>query len=63
MLLDSNYACLVFPVCDDTCREAVMDPINGLLVCTVSGHCFDRLLSSAEMEPDIVSESPSLIIV
>ncbi|KAL5539620.1 hypothetical protein UlMin_042306 [Ulmus minor] len=39
-------------VCDDTCREAVMDPANELWVCTISGHCFDRLLSTAEMEPD-----------
>ncbi|XP_019423724.1 PREDICTED: F-box protein SKIP31 isoform X3 [Lupinus angustifolius] len=39
-------------VCDDTCREVIMDPTNELLVCTISGHCFDRLLSAAEMEPD-----------
>lgn len=39
-------------VCDDTCREAVSDPINGLLVCTISGHCFDRMLSPSEMELD-----------
>ncbi|KAL5181130.1 F-box protein SKIP31 [Glycine soja] len=39
-------------VCDDTCREVVMDPTNELLVCTISGHCFDRLLSPSEMEPD-----------
>ncbi|KAF7809529.1 F-box protein SKIP31 [Senna tora] len=39
-------------VCDDTCREVVMDPANELLVCTISGHCFDRLLSPSEMEPD-----------
>ncbi|CAL5341794.1 unnamed protein product [Camellia sinensis] len=39
-------------VCDDTCREAVLDPTNELLVCTISGHCFDRFLSPAEMEPD-----------
>ncbi|XP_059444791.1 F-box protein SKIP31 isoform X2 [Corylus avellana] len=39
-------------VCDDTCREVIMDPINELLVCTISGHCFDRLLSPSEMEPD-----------
>lgn len=32
-----------------------MDPINELLVCTISGHCFDRLLSPSEMEPDAVS--------
>lgn len=40
----------LFPVCDDTCREVVMDPSNELLVCTISGHCFDRLLSPGEME-------------
>ncbi|CAK9180085.1 unnamed protein product, partial [Ilex paraguariensis] len=40
-------------VCDDTCREVVLDPTNELLVCTISGHCFDRLLSPAEMEPDV----------
>jgi hypothetical protein len=32
-----------------------MDPTNELLVCTISGHCFDRLLSPSEMEPDVVS--------
>ncbi|MCD7457539.1 F-box protein skip31 [Datura stramonium] len=41
-------------VCDDTCREVVLDPTNGLLVCTISGRCFDRmLLSPDEMEPDV----------
>ncbi|OMO93685.1 hypothetical protein COLO4_16753 [Corchorus olitorius] len=39
-------------VCDDTCREVILDPTNELLVCTISGHCFDRLLSPCEMEPD-----------
>nr|GMC55969.1 F-box protein SKIP31 [Ipomoea batatas] len=39
-------------VCDDTCREVVSDPTNGLLVCTISGHCFDRMLSPSEIEPD-----------
>ncbi|KAF5949046.1 hypothetical protein HYC85_015003 [Camellia sinensis] len=43
-------------VCDDTCREAVLDPTNVLLVCTISGHCFDLLLSPSEMEPDTVKE-------
>ncbi|KAK4787994.1 hypothetical protein SAY86_019313 [Trapa natans] len=38
-------------VCDETCRELIMDPINELLVCTVSGHCFEQLLSPGEMEP------------
>ncbi|XP_051151634.1 F-box protein SKIP31 [Andrographis paniculata] len=35
-------------VCDDTCKEIIMDPTNELLVCTISGRCFDRLLSPAE---------------
>ncbi|OIT36994.1 PREDICTED: F-box protein SKIP31-like [Nicotiana attenuata] len=39
-------------VCDDTCREVVPDPTNGLLVCTISGHCFERMLSPSEMEQD-----------
>lgn len=39
-------------VCDDTCREVIMDPTSELLVCTISGHCFECLLSPAEMEPD-----------
>lgn len=39
-------------VCDDTCREVVMDIANQVLVCTISGHCFDRLLWPTEMEPD-----------
>lgn len=39
-------------VCDDNCREAVMDPANMLWVCRISGHCFDNLLSQAEAESD-----------
>ncbi|XVE99975.1 hypothetical protein REPUB_Repub03eG0246300 [Reevesia pubescens] len=39
-------------VCDDTYQEVVLDPNNELLVCTISGHCFDRLLSPSEMELD-----------
>ncbi|KAL6008633.1 hypothetical protein ACLOJK_034147 [Asimina triloba] len=39
-------------VCDETCREAVFDPSDGHLVCTISGHCFDRLLSPSEEETD-----------
>lgn len=31
-----------------------MDPTDELFVCTISGRCFDRLLSAAEMEPDAV---------
>ncbi|KAM1021199.1 hypothetical protein ACFX13_043077 [Malus domestica] len=39
-------------ICDDNCREVVMDPANELWVCTISGHCFGRLLSPEEMESD-----------
>ncbi|KDP31564.1 hypothetical protein JCGZ_15381 [Jatropha curcas] len=39
-------------VCDETCRETVINPVNELLVCTISGLCFDRLVSPYEMEPD-----------
>ncbi|XBI40100.1 hypothetical protein VPH35_124749 [Triticum aestivum] len=31
-------------VCDDACREFVLDQASGLLVCTISGHCFERFL-------------------
>lgn len=43
-------------VCDDTCKEAIADPANELLVCTISGRCFDRLLSPSEMEGDADQE-------
>jgi hypothetical protein len=35
-------------VCDDSCREIVLDPSNELLVCTISGRCFDRWITPAE---------------
>ncbi|KAG0457589.1 hypothetical protein HPP92_022746 [Vanilla planifolia] len=35
-------------VCDDTCRELVWDQTSGLLVCTISGQCFERWLSPEE---------------
>lgn len=31
-------------VCDDACREFVLDQTSGLLLCTISGHCFERWL-------------------
>ncbi|XP_042501524.1 F-box protein SKIP31 [Macadamia integrifolia] len=43
-------------VCDDTCREVILDATSELLVCTISGHCFDRMISLAEMEPDVEQE-------
>lgn len=33
-------------VCDDMCREIVLDQLNGHFVCTISGHVFDSWLSS-----------------
>lgn len=33
-----------FSVCDDACREFVLDQSSGLLLCTISGHCFERWL-------------------
>uniref|UniRef100_A0A0D6QZ52 F-box domain-containing protein n=1 Tax=Araucaria cunninghamii TaxID=56994 RepID=A0A0D6QZ52_ARACU len=39
-------------VCDDTCREIILDPSSQLLVCTISGRCFDRWLSPSEEEQD-----------
>ncbi|KAG8074667.1 hypothetical protein GUJ93_ZPchr0006g43122 [Zizania palustris] len=31
-------------VCDDACRDFVLDQSSGLLLCTISGHCFERWL-------------------
>ncbi|GAQ85376.1 hypothetical protein KFL_002320100 [Klebsormidium nitens] len=37
-------------VCDETCREMVSDPASDLLVCGISGRCFDRWVTPAEEE-------------
>ncbi|XP_043696912.1 F-box protein SKIP31 [Telopea speciosissima] len=50
-------------VCDDTCREVILDPTSQLLVCTISGHCFDRMLSPAEMEPDAESRNSNRVVL
>lgn len=47
----------MLPVCDDTCREVAMDPKDELLVCKISGHCFESMMSPEELEPDPVSIS------
>ncbi|GFP81528.1 F-box protein skip31 [Phtheirospermum japonicum] len=39
-------------VCDDTCKEVIMDPTNELLVCTISGRVFDSIFSPDEIEFD-----------
>ncbi|WOL13204.1 F-box protein SKIP31 isoform X3 [Canna indica] len=43
-------------VCDDTCREVVLDHSSGILVCTISGHCFDRLLTPEEESDTLENE-------
>lgn len=40
-------------VCEDACKEVVVDPADGLLVCTISGRCFDSLLSQSDTDPDM----------
>lgn len=50
--------CLLFaPVCDDTCREVILDPNDLLMVCKISGRCFENLMAQAETESDSVSIS------
>ncbi|PKA62574.1 F-box protein SKIP31 [Apostasia shenzhenica] len=44
-------------VCDDTCREVVTDQSSGLLVCTISGQCFDSWLSPEEEEDNEQQQS------
>ncbi|KAL9427535.1 hypothetical protein AB3S75_029676 [Citrus x aurantiifolia] len=44
-------------VCDDTCREMSMDPEDGILVCKISGHCFEMLMPTYELEPDPEQQS------
>ena len=36
-------------VCDDSCRERVLDTANGLPVCPISGMCFDQLDAAWEV--------------
>eukprot|EP00897_Mesotaenium_endlicherianum_P000665 jgi/Mesen1/1059/ME000123S00229 len=40
-------------VCDENCKEIVLDPDNQLLVCSVSGRCFDRWLTPEEEDDDV----------
>lgn len=38
------FGFLLFSVCDEACREFVLDQSSGMLLCTISGHCFERWL-------------------
>ena len=57
MALDLNHLIHFFSssVCDEFCKEAVMDPANMLWVCQISGHCFDNVMSPQEAKSDSVS--------
>lgn len=39
-------------VCDESCREQVLDPENEMLVCAISGRCFERWLSPQEEDEE-----------
>lgn len=56
------FLCYLFAsaVCDDTCKEVVLDPEYELPVCRISGHCFDRLLSPCEIAEDTVCSVTSV---
>ena len=41
-------------VCDDTCKELIT-PEDPLLVCTITGRCFDRVVSLSETDGETVS--------
>lgn len=36
-------------VCDDACRERMVDAVTGTLVCPISGFCTGRLLTEEEV--------------
>lgn len=43
-------------VCDDSCKERVLDTANGMPVCPISGMCFDQL----DVEWEVRSLMPRL---
>lgn len=38
-------------VCDESCKERVLDTANGMPVCPISGMCFDQLDVEWEVRP------------
>lgn len=60
---DSFSAALALPsclaVCGDSCGATVVDPQTELLVCAVSGRCFDRIIDEREDKGDEVGLSKS----
>ena len=45
-IVDSVYICEHCGrehVCDESCKERVLDTANGMPVCPISGMCFDQL--------------------
>ena len=43
-------------VCDESCKERVLDTANGMPVCPISGLCFDQLDVGWEVNPFAVSQ-------
>lgn len=60
LLSVGHDACSVIPlfglpaVCGDNCGATVVDPQTELLVCAVSGRCFDRIIDEREDKGDEV---------
>lgn len=46
-------------VCDDNCKEVILSPESGVLVCTISGFCSDNLLIQTDPDADMVNEEES----
>lgn len=39
-------------ICDEGCREKVVDSASGLMVCPISGRSFDRLMTEREVRKE-----------
>lgn len=58
LLMPEMFWFLRFSVCDDACREFVLDQSSGLLLCTISGHCFERWLCPDDEDDAYDTVSP-----
>ena len=50
-------------VCDESCKERVLDTANGMPVCPISGVCFDQLDVEWEVRPSGRSFKTSRFLV
>ncbi|XP_057525245.1 F-box protein SKIP31 [Amaranthus tricolor] len=48
-------------VCDDTCKELIT-PEDPLLVCTITGRCFDRVVSLSETDGETEEEQQEGVV-